>query len=294
VALGRPVGIRAPRPWAARPYDPGVLLIVDLDGVVYRGREPIPGMPELLRRRADAGDSIVYCTNNSHWHRSEYLDRLSAIGVPVSVDGVVTSARATALALTEGDARPSRAMVLGGEGLARELEEVGLRALPATEVGLDQGPDVLVVGIDFGLSHERLSVAARAVRSGARFVATNRDPVYPATNGRLLAGAGAIVAAVEAAAGRPPDLVVGKPEPTMFREAAHVAGSDVRDAVVIGDSLVSDIPAAHAVGARSVLMLTGVSTPDELVRLEADARPTAVAHDANELARVLERMATER
>jgi ribonucleotide monophosphatase NagD (HAD superfamily) len=125
-------------------------------------------------------------------------------------------------------------------------------------------------------------------------VATTRDPVYPTTNGRLLAGAGAIVAAVETAAGRPPDLVVGKPEPTMFREAAVVAGADVRDAVVIGDSLVSDIPAALAVGARSVLMLTGVTTPAELDALAAGARPTFVARDAQELAAALDRMASGR
>jgi glycerol-1-phosphatase len=270
-----------------RPYDPRVLLIVDLDGVVYRGREPVPGMPELLRRRADAGDSIVYCTNNSWLHRSEYQHRLSAIGVPVSADRVVTSARATALALTEREGVRPLVMLLGGDGLGRELEEVGLRVVPATEAGLESKPEALVVGIDFELSHQRLSAAAQAVRAGARFVATNRDPVYPDANGRLLAGAGAMVAAVEAAAGRAPDLVVGKPEPTMFREAARVAGAEVRDAIVIGDSLTSDIPAAHNVGARSVLMLTGVATPDELDRIPPDGRPTAVARDAAELAEIL-------
>jgi glycerol-1-phosphatase len=271
-----------------------VLLIVDLDGVVYRGREPVPGVPELLRARAEAGDSIVYCTNNSRLHRSEYLHRLTAIGVPVTAEGVVTSARATALALTERNGPRPLAMVLGGPGLARELEEVGLHVVQATDDGLEQDPGVLVVGIDFDLSYRRISVAAQAVRSGARFVATNRDPVYPATDGRLLAGAGAIVAAVETAAGRSPDLVVGKPEPTMFREAALVAGADVREAVVIGDSLVSDIPAAHAVGARSVLMLTGVTKAAQLDALAAEARPTFVANDAKELAAALDEMAGAR
>jgi glycerol 3-phosphatase-2 len=267
-----------------------VLLIVDLDGVVYRGRVPVPGMPELLRRRAETGDAIVYCTNNSRLHRSEYQERLSAIGVPVSADRVVTSARATALALTEDGSRP-RVMLLGGEGLGRELEEVGLRVVPASDVGLEERPDALVVGIDFEFSHRRLSAAAQAVRAGSRFVATNRDPVYPAANGRLLAGAGAIVAAVEAAAGRAPDLVVGKPEPTMFEEAARVAAGDARDAIVVGDSLLSDIAAARRIGARSVLMLTGVTTESELDRLATDARPTAVARDARELDAILDKMA---
>ena len=277
-----------------------MLLIFDLDGVVYRGREPVPGMPELLRERERMGHKVVYCTNNSRWHRSEYLERLTEIGAPVSEDRIVTSARATALALAETEAaRPegggaARVMVLGGEGLANELLEVGLRVLPPTEVGLEQNPEIVVVGIDFGFSHRRLSAAAEAVRSGARFVATNRDPVYPAPSGKLLAGAGAMVAAVEAAAGRSPDLVVGKPEPTLFETAAKSAGVDVREAIVIGDSLVSDIPAAHRVGARSILMLTGVTTAEELKRVPRAARPTAVARDADELGAILDEMQPRR
>jgi HAD superfamily hydrolase (TIGR01450 family) len=273
-----------------------VLLIFDLDGVVYRGREAVPGMPDLLRERERMGHTIVYCTNNSRWHRSEYIEALTAIGAPVSEERIVTSARATALALAEGEGkRPggvpgTRVMVLGGEGLANELLEVGLLVLPPTEVGLEQRPEIVVVGIDFGFSHRRLSAAAEAVRLGARFVATNRDPVYPAPSGKLLAGAGAMVAAVEAAAGRAPDLVVGKPEPALFEAAAKSMGADVRDAVVIGDSLISDIPAAHRVRARSVLMLTGVTTPEEVERVPRDARPTAVARDAEELGAILDEM----
>ena len=268
-----------------------VLLIVDLDGVVYRGREPVPGVPELLRARVEAGDRVVYCTNNSRLHRSEYVARLTTIGAPIKDDLVVTSARATALALTErSDVRP-RTMVLGGDGLLRELMEVGLPVETATEIGLEAAPEVLVVGIDFELSYERVSICAEAVRRGARFVATNRDPVYPAPGGRLLAGAGAMVAAVEAAAGRAPDLVVGKPEPLLFETAARAAGAALRDAIVIGDSMISDIPAARRVGARSVLLLTGVTTAAELEPVPTDVRPTAVARDAAELAAILEEWA---
>jgi HAD superfamily hydrolase (TIGR01450 family) len=278
-----------------------VLLIFDLDGVVYRGHEPVPGMPELLRERQRMGHTIVYCTNNSRWHRSEYIERLSGIGAPVTADQIVTSARATALAVADPDGgqrgrahadgpAARRVMVLGGEGLGNELLEVGLLVLPPTELGLEQRPEVVVVGIDFGFSHRRLSAAAEAVRSGARFVATNRDPVYPAPSGKLLAGAGAMVAAVEAAAGRAPDLVVGKPEPTLFQTAAKTAGVDAAEAIVIGDSLVSDIPAAHRVGARSILMLTGVTTEEELDRVPRNARPTAVARDADELGAILDEM----
>ncbi len=164
--------------------------------------------------------------------------------------------------------------------------------LEPTERGLKAAPDALVVGVDFELSYERLSIAATAVRRGARFVATNRDPMYPTAKG-LNAGAGSIVAAVAVAAGREPDDVIGKPEPRLFQAAAELAGVPVEESVVIGDNLVTDIRAANAVGARSVLMLTGVVSPEEWRdNKRTDIKPTAVAHDAAELAQVLEELAS--
>jgi ribonucleotide monophosphatase NagD (HAD superfamily) len=180
-------------------------------------------------------------------------------------------------------------MVFGGPGLVRELGDVGLNTLPCSPEGLAQEPDALVVGIDFDLTHERLSVAASAVRAGAYFAATNRDPVFPLP-GRLMAGAGSIVAALVAAAGREPDLVIGKPEPALLRAAAAVAGVPVEEAVVIGDGLRTDILAARRVGARSVLMLTGVTSAAMLAAVPASEGPTFVAADAAELEATLQRL----
>lgn len=266
-----------------------MLLLVDLDGVVYRGRDPIPGMPELLRARADAGDRIVYVTNNSRSHREEYRAKLERIGVPLlpsAEQSIVTAARATAVLLA-GASPPGRvAMVLGGPGLARELRDVGIRVVPPTDRGLRAAPDTLVVGVDFSLTYARLSIAAEAVRRGARFWATNRDAVFPAED-RLMAGAGSMVAAVAFAASHEPDMVVGKPETRLFEAAAELAGVPVAQAVVIGDNLKTDIGAAIRLGARSVLMLTGVTSPADLHESPAAARPTRVARDATDLARAL-------
>jgi HAD superfamily hydrolase (TIGR01450 family) len=270
-----------------------VLLIVDLDGVVYLGPTPIAGMPELLTARVALGDTVVYATNNSRWHRSDYVARLRGMGAPVSPRSIVTAARATALLLAEAPRPPRLAMVLGGPGLARELRDVGLRTVAPTPFGLAADPEVVVVGVDFALRYRRLSIAAEAVRRGARFVATNRDPVYPAADG-LLAGAGAMVAALAVAAGREPDLVVGKPEPRLFEAAADSVGVPANEAVVIGDGLLTDIAAAHAIGARSVLMLTGVTTAAHLDEIAEAQRPTAVARDAGELAVILKRFAAHR
>ena len=263
-----------------------VLLIVDLDGVVYRGPQPIPGMPELLRRREALGDVIVYATNNSSRHRSEYEAILAAIDVPVTPERIVTSARATALLLGV-DPTVRTALVLGGPGLRRELRDAGIRVVAPTPLGLARRPEAVVVGIDRALSYGRLAIAADAIRAGARFVATNRDPVYPAADGGLLPGAGAVVAALEVATGRRP-IVIGKPEPGLFQAAAQIAGVAPAQAVVIGDGLGTDVAAAQRIGARSVLMLTGVTTAAEADGAPAALRPTAVAADADALAAVLE------
>ena len=267
-----------------------MLLLVDLDGVVYRGTERIPGMPELLTARAAAGDIIVYVTNNSRWHRTEYQARLEGMGAPAPLERILTSARGTALWLAGRPRPPERTMVFGGDGLRRELEDVGLATVECSYTGMELAPDAIVCGVDFDLSFERLSAAAMVVREGALFVATNRDPIFPMPDG-LKAGAGSMIMAIVTAAGREPDMVIGKPEPGLMQEAAAVAGVPVEEAVVIGDGLVTDIAAANAVGARSVLVLTGVSTAEQAAALPRAQRPTVIAHGPSELDTILDALA---
>ena len=182
------------------------------------GRRRCPAWPSSSAAERRSGDTIIYVTNNSRWHRTEYLARLAAMGAPARLEHILTSGRGTALALAHLSRPPRRTLVFGGPGLARELEDAGLATVPCVLESLDPAPDAVVVGIDFELTHERLSVAASAIRDGALFVATNRDPVFPLP-ARLMAGAGALVAALVAATGREPDLVIGKPEPGLLREA---------------------------------------------------------------------------
>lgn len=281
-------------------YDRGVLLLVDLDGVVYRGADPVPGVAAVLAGRAAQGDDVVYVTNNSMHYRADYVGRLAAMGAPVDAARVVSSARATALYLTELEPRVRRVLVLGAGGLEREVRDVGLEVVTAgyaatrmAQEGIDGheaagAPDAVVVGLDPQVTYLRLAAAADCVRGGAVFVATNRDPVYPTERG-LRPGAGSIVAAVEAASGVIPTSI-GKPGPLLLEEAARAVGRQARDAVMIGDGLLTDIPAARAVGARSVLLLTGVTTREQFEALAADERPTEVAHDAAELAAAIDRL----
>ncbi len=287
-----------------------MLLLVDLDGVVYRGREPVPGVAAVLADRVARGDEVVYVTNNSMHYRADYVTRLTGMGAPVVADRIVSSARATALYLAEHEPPIRRVLVVGGRGLRRELEDVGLVVVDARETAeqlaeredeaartgglpvdpfeLAGRPDAVVVGLDPGLTYRTLAFAADAIRAGARFVATNRDPVYPSERG-LRPGAGAIVAALEASTGVTP-VSMGKPAPFLLEEAARAVGRRAADAVMIGDGLLTDLAAAHAVGARSVLMLTGVTTRAQLEELPASQRPDAVAADAAELALVLDQL----
>ena len=147
-------------------------------------------------------------------------------------------------------------------------------------------PDAVVVGLDPELTYGRLAVAADAVRAGARFVATNRDPVYPNEWG-LQPGAGSMVAAVEVASGTTP-IAIGKPGPLLLEEAAATVGARAGDGIMIGDGIGTDLAAARAVGARCILMLTGVSTRAQVEALPASERPDFVAADAGELAAALD------
>jgi 4-nitrophenyl phosphatase len=279
-----------------------MLLLVDLDGVVYRGTQPIPGIAALLARRVAAGDEVVYVTNNSMWYRADYVERLAALGAPVSADRVVSSPRATALYLREVDPGLERVLALGGAGLGRELADVGFSVVMAgaaadrvVREGIDRfeasgRPGAVVVGLDPELSWERLAVASSSIRAGARFIATNRDPNYPTERG-LMPGSGSVVAAIEAASGVTP-VSIGKPAPLLLQEAARVVGADPRSAVMIGDGIQTDLLAARAVGARCILMLTGVSTRAEADALPRAAQPDAIAADAAELETALERLRT--
>ena len=277
-----------------------MLLLVDLDGVVYRGADPVPGVAAVLAARAALGDGIVYVTNNSMHYRTDYVVRLRAMGAPVDAERVVSSARAAALYIGGSEPSIHRVLAFGAAGLERELRDVGLDVVTAghaatrmSQEGLDGhaaagAPDAVVVGLDPQLTYLRLAAAADCIRAGARFIATNRDPVYPTERG-LRPGAGSVVAALEATTGVVP-LSIGKPDPHLFTVALAAAGR-TDDVVVIGDGPLTDIAGANAIGARSILMLTGITTAEEVGSLEPAARPTGVANDADELGRLLERFA---
>jgi HAD superfamily hydrolase (TIGR01450 family) len=279
-----------------------MLLLVDLDGVVYRASAPVPGVAAVLTTRVEAGDTVVYVTNNAMHYHADYVPRLSGMGAPVTAERVVTSARATAIHLRTHHPELRRVLAVGVGGLERELREAGFDVVTAgyaatrmAQEGVDGAvaaghPDAVVVGLDPQLTYLRVAAAADCIRAGALFVATNRDPMYPVERG-FRPGAGAVVAAIAVAAQTEPIVTIGKPERYLLEAGALVAGTNVRDAVMIGDALYSDMEAARNVGCRSILMLTGVTTREMADALPPQERPTLIAADADELAAVLAQLA---
>jgi len=279
-------------------YHLRMLLFVDLDGVVYRGSEPVPGIGALLTARHEAGDTIVYVTNNSFLRRSEYRARIESCGAPFSEERIVTAASTVAARFAAEGRR--RILVYGAEGLADEIRSAGGEARRTGEF-VDQAaliawsPDGVTVGLDRASTWHDLAIAASAVRGGAALIVPNRDATYPDPDG-LVPGTGAAVAALEVASGVHA-TAVGKPAPDLLIAAAAAVGAAVTSAVMIGDSTATDITAANAAGCRSILLLTGVTSVSEVKltpvavasfeHLPIAQRPTRVALDATALAAIL-------
>src|SRR5258705_5886387 len=175
----------------------GLLLLVDLDGVLYRGADPVPGIAAVLAARADLGDDVVYVTNNSMWYREEYVERIAAMAAPVTANKIASSPRATALYLRDHEPGIRHVLTVGASGMDRELEDAGFRVTRAGDVGeLIRGsgiegtdgangweaarrPDAVVVRLDPKIDYLRVAVANDCVRVRARFITTHRAPVYP-------------------------------------------------------------------------------------------------------------------
>jgi 4-nitrophenyl phosphatase len=247
----------------------------DLDGVIWRGDEAIPGAAEGVATLRGAGLRVVFLTNNSGGRIADYVGRLAAMGIPAAPEDVGSSAQAAAQVLAR-DLRPgARVLPCAGAGVIEALDAAGFTIVEEVPA------DAIVVGWHRTFDFERLRRAADAVRSGSRYIATNLDPTYPATRG-LLPGAGAIAAAVSTAGGRPPE-VAGKPEPPMVALVRERYGDH---GVMVGDRPSTDGALAAALGWPFALVLSGVAgSPGE--EGVPDPPPPFVAPDLGALAPIL-------
>jgi len=230
--------------------------ILDMDGVLYRGNTIIPEVPRFIATLNRAGMPYAMATNNSTATPLQYVEKLAAMGIDVPEASIVTSGVATATLLKSRYERGTTIYVVGMTALEEALFADGYFS-PAGE-----DAQVVVSGANFELRYEHLRTACLAIRAGAAYVATNADKTFPTEVG-LIPGSGAIVAALSAATDTDP-LVVGKPSPEMIASCVKIIGVDAKRALMIGDRLDTDILAGERAGTPTLLVLTGVSTVQDV------------------------------
>jgi 4-nitrophenyl phosphatase len=242
--------------------------VIDLDGVVWLAQEPIPGSSAAIDRLRRAGIGILFATNNALPTVAELVEQLAGVGIAVEPGEIVTSAQAAASMLVPG----STAVVCAGAGVVEALADRGVTVVP-------HGPaDAVVVGLTRDFDFDMLATAVAAVHDGARLVGTNEDATYP-TPGRLLPGAGALLAAVATAAQTEPE-VAGKPhDPVVALIRTRVPDA----ALVVGDRPSTDGLLARRLGLPFALVRSGVTRPG------APVTGVEPAIDAPDLAAVAER-----
>jgi glycerol-1-phosphatase len=238
------------------------IVLCDLDGVVWLGGVPIAGSVAAIEQLRRAGCRVVFVTNSSSPTIAEHTAALATIGVPAEGD-VISSATAAAGLLRSGE----RVLVAGGPGVTEAVTAAGATAYAGDDAAaVGYGVDAVVAGLHRTFDYERLRLATKAIRDGARFVATNRDPLFP-TNDGPIPGGGSIVAAIATASGREPETA-GKPHPPMVTTVLRLLGGDGIDVeelrrrlVVVGDQTSTDGRFAEALGCRFALVRTGNTPP---------------------------------
>lgn len=227
-------------------------LVLDLDGVVYEGSKAVTGAIDAIAAFHKAGWTVQYLTNSSIRSASQTASKLALLGIECSAKDVMTSATAAAYHLRCVLGHGARVFVVGSPCLVGELERFGLaNAKDPTSC------DAVLVGMDVEFTYAKLTQSLTALRTGALFIACNRDPSYPAGEGVLLPGCGPIVAAVEVAAARQVDIEIGKPNRLILDILLKQSGLSLSDCILVGDSLHSDIALANRVGIPGVWIHRG-------------------------------------
>lgn len=228
--------------------------VLDMDGVLYRGNQLIPGAREFIERLQAGGHPFLFMTNNSQRTPLDFQRKLERMGLDVSEEHYFTSAMATA-AFLHSQKPGGTAFVIGEAGLTHALYQVGYSLT-------DVDPDYVVLGDTPSYDYAKMVQAVKLILNGARFIATNPDVTGPIEEG-IHPACGALAAPIERATGTLA-YYVGKPNPLMMREALRRLNSHSDDSVMIGDRMDTDILSGIGAGMRTVLVLTGVTTREEL------------------------------
>ena len=251
-------------------------LILDMDGVLWRGDDQIGDLPWIFDRINQQGLKYSLLTNNATRTVHQYVQKLHGFGVNVPADHVINSAEATAHYLSKKFPEGGPVFVIGEEGLVKALTEKNF--VPAEE-----GVKAVVVGLDRTLTYQSLCRAAMLIQEGIPFLATNPDPTLPSPEG-LIPVTGAILAALEVAT-RVKPVVIGKPQPEMYRVAIERMATSAQETLVVGDRLETDIAGGQALGCPTAVVLTGASSEEDAWAWEPP--PDIIASDLTNLLQLL-------
>ncbi len=244
-----------------------------MDGVLWRGDEPLPMMPELFTFLRHHHIPFALATNNSRKSQQDYINKLASMNVPdIQSNQIITSGTATAQYLKSQHPNGGKVYVVGGDGLVEVLETAGFTIA-------DKDADFVVVGIDFNLTYDKLRRATILIRNGATFIGTNPDVTFPSPEG-LVPGAGSLLALIEVATDVQP-IVIGKPKPAMFEVALENLGTQAHETLMIGDRLGTDIRGGHQTGMKTALVLTGVESQESMD--QSNLKPDVVLQGLPEL-----------
>jgi len=247
-------------------------MIIDLDGVVWRGSQPINSNIATINKWIKRGINIVFLTNNSTRSRIEYLYKLREYGIEASLDNIVTSGYIAANYIREKGGE--RVFVIGEAGLYYELSIAGL--LPVT---IGSKADYVVVGLDRFLTYDKIKHAVKLLRNGAKLVATNMDNVYPVEDGED-PGGGSIVSMISSASNVEPEAVTGKPNPYVLDFIFNKYGFERESTLIIGDRMDMDIYMGYQRDVDTLYVLTGIGKLSDLAKYRF--KPKYIAEDLAE------------
>jgi len=264
-------------------------LIIDMDGVLWHGNNPIDGLVNFFATLRQLSLPFILATNNASLTQQQYVDKLASMGVAISLDEVLTSSMATARFLAKQQTSDKkRVFVIGEDGLKQPLIEHGFTLTELYQVnqidkGIADGADIVVSGLDRKLTWDKLATATLNINAGAEFYATNSDTTLPTELGEVM-GNGGTIAALEAATGIKA-ISIGKPEPILYQQALEKLGTNTDNTIAIGDRLNTDILGAVNAGIRSILVLTGISSEQDIS--DVDYSPTWVMADIQAVSQAL-------
>ncbi len=259
--------------------------ILDMDGVLWHGDTPMPGFVDFFARLRNTGRNFVLATNNASKTPAQYITRFKDFGVEIDEAQVLTSSEATGSYLAEAYAAGTAVYVLGGDGIHHAIRRRGFEILTVEDVMVHgKRAEIVVVGFWRDASYKDFAAGAVCINHGATFIGTNPDVSFPSEWGNL-PGAGSFLALLEAATGQKP-ITVGKPGTIIFEDALKRLRGTKENTAMVGDRLNTDIEGANAAGLNSILVLSGISSRDDLAHANGN-QPDFIFADISELAQNL-------